>query len=150
MKSIFIFGLHLGGSNGAALELSAIFTPPYNAAKYGISLVHSPRRADVVLVMGTLTPKMATPAYEMFKDLPQHTKIILLGSDATTAAPYTGVYGAFGPIVPANEEADEDGAENAGRPAEGLILPPGRIIAAKVAGSPPDPQTIINAILAVA
>jgi Ni,Fe-hydrogenase III small subunit len=151
MKSIFIFGLHLGGSNGAALELNAIFTPPYNAAKYGISLVHSPRRADVVLVTGTLTPKMAAPAYEMFKDLPQHAKIILLGSDATSGAPYAGVYGAFGPVVSATEgENEAEATEQGQKSAEGLVLPPGRTIAAKVAGSPPDPLTIINAILAVA
>lgn len=137
--SIFIFPLHLGGTNGSKLELDAIFTPPYNAARHGISLTSSPRQADVILLLGSATAKAAGPALELIRSLPPDVKLVLLGSDATSAAPFARAYASFGPLLAASEDET--------KLVEGLPLPPGKRIAAYVAGSPPDPQAIITAIL---
>ncbi len=143
-SSIFIYPLHLGGSNGAAIELNAIFTPPYNAARYGISLVYSPRQADVILISGSVTAKASGPAMELLAELPDDVRLVLLGSEPASGAPFATAYASFGPLLPP-ATSDE-------RPAlhEGLPLPPGKRIAAYVLGSPPDPQVILNAILKVA
>lgn len=144
-RSIFIFPLHLGGSNGAKLELDAIFTPPYNAARYGINLTHSPRQADVVLLLGAATAKTTGPAFDLIRSLPDDVKLILLGSEATSAAPFAQGYATLGPILPAEETPAKEQLSD-----EGLLLPAGKRIAAYLAGSPPDPQAIIQAILQVA
>lgn len=141
--SIFVFPLHLGGSNAAGLEFEAIFTPPYNAAHYGISVTTSPRQADVVLLFGSLTPKMAGPVLDLLASLPDEVRLLLVGSDATSAAPFARSYAAFGPLRPAAEKAAAE-AEPAGR---GLFLPSGKTITAFIAGAPPDPEVIIEAIL---
>ena len=140
ISSITVFPLHLGGSNGSKLEFNAIFVPPYNAARYGIRLTSSPRQADVILLMGQATAKLADPALELLAGLPDEVKLIQLGSDATSAAPFAQAYAVLGPLTGPGEAA---AASN------GLTLPPGRQIAAFVAGSPPDPQVIIEAILSV-
>lgn len=144
--SIFVFPLHLGGSNGPKLELDAIFTPPYNAARYGISLTSSPQQADVVLLLGVATAKMAELALELLANLPEDVKLVLLGSEATSAAPFAHAYAVFGPLGEYTETED-----NLPAPIRNgqLLLPPGRQIAAYVAGSPPDPQVIIDTILQV-
>ena len=136
--SIFVFPLHLGGSNASSLELAAIFTPPYNAGRYGISLTSSPRQADVVLLVGSLTPKMAGPVLDLLASLPDDVKLLQIGSDATAAAPFGRSYAAFGPLKQAGEEETEG---------KGFFLPPGKSITAYIAGAPPDPEVIIEAIL---
>lgn len=151
MKSINIFSLHLGGSNGSKIELNTIFTPPYNAARYGITLTSSPRRADVVLLSGTLTAKLAGPAFDLLQTLPAHSRLILLGSDATSGMPFGRAYAVYGPLLEAeaNSAASEPGTSGPQLTASGLTLPPGRKIAGRVTGSPPDPQAIIEAIISV-
>jgi Ni,Fe-hydrogenase III small subunit len=140
--SIFVFPLHLGGSNAASLEFGAIFTPPYNAARFGISVTASPRQADVVLLIGSLTPKMAGPVLDLLAWLPDDIRLLLVGSDASSAAPFARSYAAFGPLQPAPESLELE--ESA---ASGLFLPPGKTITAYIAGAPPDPEVIIEAIL---
>jgi Ni,Fe-hydrogenase III small subunit len=141
--SIIVFPLHLGGSNATSLELQAIFTPPYNAARYGITLTASPRQADVVLLLGSLTPKMAGPVLDLLASLPDEVKLLQVGSDSTSAAPFSRSYAAFGPLqaLPAGIDAPEDSL------VKGIFLPPGKSITAFIAGSPPDPEVIIEAIL---
>ncbi len=143
-KAIFIFSLHLGGSNGAKLELNAIFTPPYNAARYGISLTTSPYQADIILLSGSATAKTTGPAFDLLHSLSNQVKLVLLGSDAASAAPFASAYATLGPLLP------PDAAVADPLPPEGLPLPPGKSIAAWVVGSPPDPQAIITAILQAA
>ncbi|HEX2916841.1 MAG TPA: hypothetical protein VH186_39145 [Chloroflexia bacterium] len=142
-RSISVFPLHLGGSNGSKVELDAIFTPPYNAAKYGITFTSSPRQADVILLLGAATPKALGPALDLLQSLPDSVKLVLLGSDATSGAPFAETYATLGPLIPAPEGVGEEDLP-------GNALPPGKYIASYVAGSPPDPQVIINAILAAA
>ena len=149
MKSINIFSLHLGGSNGSKIELNTIFTPPYNAARYGITLTSSPRRADVVLLSGTLTAKIAGPVFDLLQTLPAHSQLILLGSDATSGMPFGRAYAVYGPLLEAEANSVESGVSGAQLTQSGLALPPGRKIASRVTGSPPDPQAIIEAIISV-
>lgn len=138
--SVAIFALNMGGSNACRLELDAIFNPPYNAAKYGISLTSSPKQADMVLLFGTGTLKTAAAINRLLASLPHEVKLVALGSESLTTAPFQGGYAIAGPVRTA-EKADEE------LDFYHLVLPRGRKIAACIAGSPPDPQTIIDGIL---
>ena len=143
--SIFVFPLHLGGSNASSLELTAIFTPPYNAARYGISLTASPRQADVVLLLGSLTPKLAGPVLDLLSSLPDDVKLLQVGSDATSAAPFARSYAAYGPLK--SSVVGSDGPDDEANAGKGHFLPPGKVITAYIAGAPPDPEVINEAIL---
>ncbi len=136
--SVALFPLNLGGSNAARLELEAIFTPPYNAARYGFSLTSSPAQADIVLLMGSGTAKLAEHALRLLVSLPDEVKLVMLGSEAISGGAYAKNYGVVGPVVNADSNSKSE-----------LTLPPGKRIAAYIAGSPPDPQSIIDAILKI-
>ncbi len=144
-NSILVFPLHMGGSNGSKIELNAIFVPPYNAAGYGIALTTSPRQADVVLLLGQATAKLIDATLDLLAGLPDHIKLIQLGADATSAVPFDRAYATLGPLSAATTEADSTEK----LPFPGTALPPGKKIAAFVAGAPPNPQVIIEAILSV-
>jgi len=139
--SIAIFPLNMGGSNACRLELAAIFGPPYNAARYGIWLTSSPRQADLILLFGSATIKAAPIIHRLLVGLPEDVKLVALSSETASAAPFKGAYGIAGPLMPEAEEGS--GPLRA-------VLPEGRQIVAYIAGSPPDPQTIIEGILQAA
>jgi Ni,Fe-hydrogenase III small subunit len=141
--SIAIFPLNMGGSNACRLELDAIFNPPYNAARYGISLTSSPKQADMILLFGSGTLKTAPAINRLLASLPDEVKLVALGSESATAAPFQGGYAVAGPIRTAEKADDELDFFH-------LVLPRNRKITAYIAGSPPDPQTIIDGILEAA
>lgn len=136
--SVALFPLNLGGSNAARLELEAIFTPPYNAARYGFSLTSSPAQADIVLIIGSGTAKIAEHALRLLATMPDEVKLVLLGSEAISGGAYRRTYGVVGPVVNSDSNSKSE-----------LKLPVGKRITAYIAGSPPDPQSIIDAILKI-
>jgi Ni,Fe-hydrogenase III small subunit len=140
--SVAIYPLNMGGSNACRLELDAIFSPPYDAAKYGISLTSSPKQADIVLLFGSATIKAVSAVNRLLAQLPEDVKLVMLGSESSSATPFKEAYGVAGPLV-AEEKAEAD-------PFMNLVLPKGKKITAYIAGSPPDPQTIIDGILEAA
>ena len=185
-NSIAVFPLSLGGCNGCRLEFDAIFNPPYNAERYGLRRVHSPRHADVILLTGVLTARTAPVALRVLAELPDDVQFVAIGSCALTGAPYAQAPLVIGPItgrftdeeVPLTPPADpalDDlatsaadssgtyeemiaavegdtsvGVASAGVPVPGRekrgFLPSGRVIAVNLAGCPPDPQSILEAI----
>lgn len=100
--SIAIYPLSLGGSNAERLEIEAIFAPPYNAASYGLSLTSSPYQADVILLYGSLTEKIGPLVYNLLGTLPSNVKLIALGSEALTNAPFANAYAVAGPLLDTN------------------------------------------------
>ena len=50
-----------GSCNGCELEIASIFSPVYDAERFGIRLEASPRHADGLLVTGPVTRNMADP-----------------------------------------------------------------------------------------
>src|SRR5487761_1376418 len=50
-----------GSCNGCELEIASIFSPVYDAERYGIRLVASPRHADAALITGPVTKNMIGP-----------------------------------------------------------------------------------------
>ena len=113
--------ISLGGSNASKIEFEAIFTPPYNAALYGIKLTHSPHQADVVILAGSGTPKSLESALVLIESLAKNTRLLALGSDTASAAPFARLYSKVN-----------------------FDLPPSYLL-----GSPPDPQAILAAILKI-
>ncbi len=53
-----------GSCNGCEFEIGAAFSPVYDAERFGVRLVASPRHADGLLVTGVVTLNMAAAAAE--------------------------------------------------------------------------------------
>jgi Ni,Fe-hydrogenase III small subunit len=111
-----------GSCNGCELEVASVFGPVYDAERFGVRLVASPRHADALLVTGPVTRNMAVPLAKTLAATPAPKMVIALGDCALNCGVFRGGYGIEGAV--------------------------GDVVAvdAEVPGCPPDPATILRAL----
>ena len=51
-RSLWVYHCNAGACNGCDIEVIDVLTPYYDAERFGIKLVASPRHADVLLIRG--------------------------------------------------------------------------------------------------
>jgi Ni,Fe-hydrogenase III small subunit len=112
-----------GSCNGCEHELTATANPFYDLQRHGLNLVASPRHADVLLVTGQITTRMADPLRRAYEAMPEPRLVAALGDCAIGC----GLLG--------------DARQLAGPLEE--ILP----VDLRIPGCPPSPQQIADALL---
>jgi Ni,Fe-hydrogenase III small subunit len=115
-----------GSCNGCEFELASVFSPVYDAERFGIGLTASPRHADGLLVTGPVTRNMAEPLRRTFDAVPEPRIVIALGDCARDCGAFRGAYGVEGAV--------------------GDVLP----VDVEIPGCPPDPETIVRALRGLA
>ncbi len=115
-----------GSCNGCELEIASIFSPVYDAERFGIRLEASPRHADGLVVTGPVTRNMADPLRKTFEAVPRPRVVVALGDCARNCGVFHGAYGVEGAV------AD--------------VVP----VDLEIPGCPPDPETIITALRGLA
>jgi NADH-quinone oxidoreductase subunit B len=77
-----------------AIEMGAAFgSPRYDVMRLGvIPLPASPRQADVVIISGTVTDKMAPAVRRLWEQMPEPKYVISMGSCANCGGPYWDSY----------------------------------------------------------
>jgi len=115
-----------GSCNGCELEIASIFSPVYDAERFGIRLGASPRHADALLVTGPVTRNMADPLRKTLEAVPNPRVVVALGDCARDCGVFRGAYGVEGSV------AD--------------VVP----VDLEIPGCPPDPATIITALRGLA
>src|ERR1039457_6879450 len=68
-----------GSCNGCELEIASIFSPVYDAERFGIRLEASPRHADGLLVTGPVPRNMAGPLRKALEAVPRPPVVVALG-----------------------------------------------------------------------
>jgi len=117
-----------GACGGCNLELAAVFEPPYLASRFGITVVSSPREADILAIIGPVAPGMEAAARRTLDAMPEPRRLFLVGD-------CPGGCGPFGPPgVPPLIEALE------GFPS--VMQPTIRVV-----GCAPSPADILRALL---
>ena len=71
-----------GSCNGCEHELTAAANPYYDLQQYGLNVVASPRHADVLLVTGAITTRMAGPLRTAYDAMPAPRLVAALGDCA--------------------------------------------------------------------
>jgi Ni,Fe-hydrogenase III small subunit len=104
------------------MEIKSAFGPVYDAERFGVRLVASPRHADALLVTGPVTKNMVGPLLKTYEALPEPRLVISLGDCARDCGVFRGGYGVEGAV---NNVLHVD---------------------AHVAGCPPHPQAIVEAL----
>ena len=120
--SLQIRHVDAGSCNGCEIEVAAVFGPVYDAERFGVRLVASPRHADALLVTGPVTKNMAVPLAKTFQATPAPKMVVALGDCALNCGAFRGGYGVEGAVRD--------------------IVP----VDAEVPGCPPDPTTILRAL----
>jgi energy-converting hydrogenase A subunit N len=125
-RSIHVCYVDTGSCNGCDIEVLACLAPRYDIEQYGIYVHNNPREADVLLIIGGITPQWEDKLKMIWDKIPQPKAAISIGNCAISGCVFN-------------------------RP-DSLINPPVSVyipVAAEVPGCPPRPTEIISAILLV-
>ncbi len=122
-RSFYILRLDSGSCNGCDIEIFAALTPVYDAERFGIRLVSSPRQADALVVTGPVTRQFKDVLLRVYEMLPEPRIVIAVGACACSGGIWHDSY------------AVEGGIDR--------IIP----VDVYVPGCPPHPAAIIHGLL---
>jgi len=71
-----------------AIEMMSTSMSHYDTDRFGIIYRASPRQADIMLVNGTVTKKMAQVLRRLYDQMPEPKYVIAMGNCATGGGPY--------------------------------------------------------------
>jgi len=123
-RSLHIREVDTGSCGACESEINACSNPVYDIARFGINFVASPRHADCLLVTGPVSKNMALALKRTYDAMPEPKFVISMGSCALDGGPFKGSYYVEGGVS--------------------AVLP----VVLHIPGCPPDPETIIKALLA--
>ena len=123
-RSAAIRHVDAGSCNGCEHELGLVTSPLHDLQRFGLDIVASPRHADVLLVTGPVTTRMADPLRVAYDAMPEPRLVAALGDCALGC----NVLGDRAELVGALED----------------VLP----VDIRIAGCPPTPQQIAEQLLA--
>ena len=112
-----------GSCNGCEHELTAAANPFYDLQRFGLNVVASPRHADLLLVTGVVTTRMAEPLRAAFEAMPEPRLVAAVGDCAVLGA---------GTLAHPDELAD---------PLESIVP-----VDLYIPGCPPTPDRIADAL----
>ncbi|WP_413737351.1 NADH-quinone oxidoreductase subunit B family protein [Sodalis sp. RH21] len=79
-RSAYVYRVDCGGCNGCEIEIFAAITPLFDAERFGIKVVASPRHADILLFTGAVTRAMRVPALHAYASAPDPKICISYGA----------------------------------------------------------------------
>ncbi len=131
-RAIHVMLVYTGGCNGCDIEVvAAVYSPIHDLEQYNVMLTWNPREADILLVTGPVTKKIAPALKAIYDAIPEPKVVAAVGACAINGNVYKNLGGDLGPST-----------EIAG-PVENIIP-----VDARVPGCPPRPEDIIAAAAA--
>jgi len=79
-RSAYVYRVDCGGCNGCEIEIFSTITPVFDAERFGIKVVASPRHADILLFTGAVTRAMRAPALRAYAAAPDPKIVISYGA----------------------------------------------------------------------
>jgi membrane-bound hydrogenase subunit mbhJ len=104
-KSLWVYHANSGGCNGCDIEVLNVLTPYYDAERFGIKLVGSPRHADVMLCQGPAMRPTAAALRRAYEAMPEPKLVFAIGSCACGGGIWHDSYNVLGPVekvIPVN------------------------------------------------
>ncbi len=97
-KSIWVYHTNAGACNGCDIEVINVLTPYYDAERFGIKLVGSPRYADALLVSGPVTRQVLPALLKLYESVPDPKLVIAVGSCAAGGGIWHDSYNILGGV----------------------------------------------------
>lgn len=104
-RALWVYHINSGSCNGCDIEIIAALCPRYDAERFGIKLVGSPRHADALLVTGPVTRQLADKVKRAYEQIPDPKAVICVGNCGNTGDVFFESYNLVGPIdniIPVN------------------------------------------------
>ncbi len=95
-KSLWVYHCNAGACNGCDIEVIDVLTPYYDAERFGIRLVGSPRHADVILISGPVTRQVAPALQRLIDAVPAPRLVVAIGSCACGGGSWFDSYALLG------------------------------------------------------
>jgi NADH-quinone oxidoreductase B subunit len=95
-KALWVYHVNTGACNGCDIEVINVLTPYYDAERFGIKLVGSPRHADVLLVQGPVTRQSAPALKRLYDATPDPKLVFAIGSCASGGDIFYDSYNCLG------------------------------------------------------
>jgi Ni,Fe-hydrogenase III small subunit len=124
-RSLAIREVDTGSDNAAEIELNNLTNPYYDIERFGISIVASPRHADILVVTGAVTLNMEMALIKTYEATPSPKLVVAVGDDACDGGIFKNTYAVRGGVD--------------------KVIP----VDAKIPGNPPSPQQIMQGLLAL-
>ncbi len=90
-RSFYIYPIDSGTCGACNMELQALTTPHYDMNRFGLFFTNTPRHADVLLIMGVHSDRMAEVIDRAYTAMPDPKLIISIG-DCALSGGLTGKY----------------------------------------------------------
>ncbi len=95
-RSAFVYRVDCGGCNGCEIEIFASITPIFDAERFGIKVVSSPRHADILLYTGAVTRSMRVPAMRAYYAAPEPKICVAYGACGCSGGIFHDLYCVWG------------------------------------------------------
>jgi len=125
-RSIHVCYVDTGSCNGCDIEVLACLSPRYDLEQYGIYVHNNPREADVLLVIGGVTPQWEDKLKMIWDRIPEPKAAVCIGNCPISGCVFNRPDSLTNPPV-------------------SKFIP----VAAEVPGCPPRPTEILSALLSV-
>lgn len=79
-RSAYAYRVDCGGCNACEIEIFASITPLFDAERFGIKVVPTPRHADILIYTGAVTRSMRMPAIRAYEAAPNPKIIVSYGA----------------------------------------------------------------------
>ena len=97
-KALWVYHVNTGACNGCDIEVIDVLTPYYDAERFGIKLIGSPRHADVLLVSGPVTRQIASSLHKVYEATPDPKLVFAIGSCAIDGNIFHNSYNVIGGV----------------------------------------------------
>ncbi len=124
-RSLAIRAIDAGSCNGCELEMHALGNPFYDAERFGLHFVASPRHADVLMVTGPVTRNMAEALRIAWEATPDPKWVVAVGDCAEDGGIFKSSYAVMGGV--------------------GKVVP----VDLHIRGCPPSPTALLEGLLAL-
>lgn len=95
-RSVYVYRVDCGGCNGCEIEIFAAITPIFDAERFGIKVVGSPRHADVLVYTGAMTRSMRLPALRAYNAAPDPKIVVAYGACGCSGGIFHDLYCVWG------------------------------------------------------
>jgi hypothetical protein len=95
-RSVYVYRVDCGGCNGCEIEIFAAITPLFDAERFGIKVVASPRHADILLYTGAVTRAMRLPAIRAYEAAPEPKIVVSFGACGCSGGIFHDLYCVWG------------------------------------------------------